>query len=392
MVRVVPFRGLTYNPAKVRDLSHVVSPPYDVITPEEQEKLYRRSRRNVVRLILSRDPDPYHSAARVFEKWQEEGVLVRSERPAVYFVSHRFQDPERGEKERLGFVALARMEDGAESGIHPHEKTFEAPKEDRFRLMVACRANLDPVFALYSEPKGSSRICLRSHLEDEPPIGQTQDQVKESCRLWAVTDTEVIRALQREMEGQPLLIADGHHRYEAAVRYRNRLRSERKNWTGQESFNFVMMYFVNMKEEGLSILPTHRLIRAFRPIAFAKLEEALQRFFYLEPYPKTEEGRRWFLRALKTGGKRQHRIGASFKGDPRYLILRLKNKRTMQRLAGGMSPEARELDVTILHLLILEHIVGLSSEEQTGGAIRYLHEDAEAWGLWSGVTFRPRSF
>ena len=126
MVRVAPFRGLTYNPAKVRDLSHVVSPPYDVITPEDQEKLYRRSRRNVVRLILSRDPDPYHSAARVFEKWQEEGVLVRSERPAVYFVSHRFQDPERGEKERLGFVALARMEDGAEGGIYPHENAAEA--------------------------------------------------------------------------------------------------------------------------------------------------------------------------------------------------------------------------------------------------------------------------
>lgn len=178
------------------------------------------------------------------------------------------------------------------------------------------------------------------------------------------------------MEAQPLLIADGHHRYEAALNYRNRLRAEKANWNGREPFNYVMMYFANMNDDGLVIFPTHRLARSFPPIPFQKLEEELQRYFYLEPYPKTPEGQRWFLRALRSGGKKRHLIGASFRRDPRYLILRLKNKRIMQRLAKDLSGPLRDLDVTTLHLLILEHILGIPQEEQVKGeAISYSQDE-----------------
>lgn len=376
MARITPFRGILYNQKKVHDLSKVTAPPYDVITPEEQERLYRRSPHNVVRLILNRDPDHYESVARLFESWQAEEILVRDEAPAIYFLSHRFTLKEEGEKERKGFIALTRIEDFSSGKIRPHEMTLEGPKEDRFRLMLACRANLSPIFALYSQPKQTINRMLTEQVEATPPLIQATDNGGGSCLLWRVADPEIIRQVQREMEDQTLLIADGHHRYEAALNFRNHWRRERATWSGREAFHYLMIYFASMEDRGLAILPTHRQVKDFPPIPFQKLEEELQRYFYLEPYPKTHAGEHGFLRTLKSGKKR-HLIGVSFKGDPRYLILRLKNKRIMQRLAPEMSAPLRELDVTTLHLLILEHILGLRRELQLQREVMSYSEDAE---------------
>lgn len=377
MTQIAPFRGILYNPNKVRELSKVIAPPYDVITPEELAKLQRRSPYNIVHLDLNHEADPYQAVTRLFEEWQAEKILVRDETPGIYFISHRFRTDGEEEKERLGFIALTRLEDFSTGNIRPHERTLEGPKEDRFQLMLACQANLSPILALYSQPKRIINRMLSERAQGTDPLREVRDDRGGSCLLWRVTDPELIRLVRREMEGQPLLIADGHHRYEAALRYRDHLRAERKSWSGGESFNYVMAYFANMKDAGLLILPTHRLVRAFEPIPFQKLEEDLQRYFYLEPYPKTPEGRRWFLRALKSGGKRHRLIGASFKRDPRYLILRLKNKRIMQRLAKELSAPLRELDVTILHLLLMEHILGLSAEDQVKERVMSYTQDED---------------
>jgi uncharacterized protein (DUF1015 family) len=180
------------------------------------------------------------------------------------------------------------------------------------------------------------------------------------------------------MAVQSLLIADGHHRYEATLNYRDQLRAQRGLASGREAYNFVLTYFANLNDENVIILPTHRLVRGYDPKPFLQLEEALQNYFYLEQYPRTPEGKGWFLKALKTGGKKKHIIGAVFKRDPRYLILRLKSKRIMQRLAKDLSAQLQELDVTTLHLLILEHVLGLAPEKQVSGeTIRY-SQDEEA--------------
>jgi uncharacterized protein (DUF1015 family) len=376
MSRIAPFRGLLYNPKKIRDLSKVIAPPYDVITAEEQEKLYRKSPYNIVRLILSREPNPYESVASLFKNWQEEAILTRDETPALYFLSQRFALKDGTEKERLGFIALARIEDFSSGTIRPHEKTLQGPKDDRLRLMVACHANLSPIFALYSQPKLTLNRVLAESVQGIAPLIETSTDKDGSCRLWRIIDPEVIRVAMQEMETQSLLIADGHHRYEAALNYRNLLREEKAGWKGRESFNYVMMCFVNMHDNGLVILPTHRLVRRFHPLPFQELEQKLQRYFYIEPYPKTPEGQRWFLRALQNGGKRVL-IGASFKRDPRYLILRLKNKRFMERLAKTLSESVRELDVTALHLLLLEHILALSPEDQAKEEILSYSQDEE---------------
>jgi uncharacterized protein (DUF1015 family) len=378
MVRIAPFRGVFYNQKKIRDLAKVIAPPYDVISPQEQEKLYRKSPYNFVRLDLSQEPDPYSVVARLLEEWQSQGIFQRDETPAIYYLTHEFSLKTGEKKNRHGFFALTPLQGFSSGAIRPHEKTLEAPKEDRLKLMLACHAQLSPIFALYAEPKQIINRLLASHVEGVAPFIEIEHDNGETCRLWKITAAELIEKIRQEMNNHPLLIADGHHRYEATLSYRNQMLSEHGPGSGREAFNYIMTYFANMNDDNVVILPTHRLVRGYTPQPFLQLEESLQKYFYLEQYPKTPEGRSSFLKALRSEGKKHRVIGASFKRDPRYLILRLKNKRFMQRLAGDLSAALRELDVTTLHLLILEHILGLTREQQVNGeTIRY-SQDEEA--------------
>jgi uncharacterized protein (DUF1015 family) len=376
MAEIAPFRGLLYNAKKIGDASRVVAPPYDVISREDQEKLYKRSPYNVVRLILSQEPEPYDGVARLFDEWQREGILVRDEKPAIYFLRQRFSLKDKQEKERSGFLAVARLEDFSSGAIRPHEGTLAAPKEDRLRIMLSTHANLSPIFALYDDPKQTINRLLAEHTQGSAPHLEAKEEKNGTGRLWRIDDPELIAMARREIAEAPLFIADGHHRYEAALNYRDRMRAEKPGATGREAFNYIMMFFANTRDEGLVILPTHRLVRALPPIPFQQLEEELMRYFYVEPYPKTAEGQRAFLRALQAQGKKHRVIGASFKRDPRYLILRLKNKRFMQRLAADLSAPLRELDVSVLHRLVLDHIFGFKPEDQVkDGAISYSQDE-----------------
>jgi uncharacterized protein (DUF1015 family) len=377
MVRIAPFRGVFYNPKKIRDLGRVLTPPYDVISPEEQEKLYRKSPYNFVRLDFSQEPDPYAAVAELFTNWQAEGIFERDQEPAIYFAVHKFALKDGEIKERQGFYALTQLQDFSSGEIRPHEKTLEAPKEDRLQLMLASHAQLSSIFALYSQPKGSINRILSEQTEGKAPFIEVELDTGDECRLWRITDTALIREIHRQMKEQRLVIADGHHRYEATLRYRDRMRSDRSS-TGCESFNYILTHFANMNDDSVVILPTHRLVRGYEPKPFLQLEDALQTYFYIEQYPKTPEGKSSFLKALKNSGKKHRVIGVSFKRDPRYLILRLKNKRIMQRLAKDLSAPLRDLEVSILHHLVLEHILGLSPEQQTNGETIRHSQDEEA--------------
>ena len=377
MARIAPFRGVFYNPKKIRDLSKVVAPPYDVISPDEQERLYRKSPYNFVRLDLSQEPEAYHAVAQLFADWQAQEIFVRDEVPAIYFLTQRFTLKNGEEKERQGFFALTQLEEFSSGTIRPHEKTLDAPKEDRLRLMLACHAQLSPIFALYAQAKPTLNQALAQGVDGAVPFIEVKQDGGE-CRLWRVTDVGLIHRVRQEMQDQPLLIADGHHRYEASLNYRNHMRSDRVQWSGREAFNYIMAYFANMNDENVVILPTHRLVRGYEHKPFLQLEEALQTYFYVEQHPKTPEGKISFLKALKTAAKKHRVIGASFKRDPRYLILRLKNKRIMQRVAKDLSAPLRELDVSVLHNLVLQHILGMPPDQQVNGeSIRY-SQDEEA--------------
>ncbi len=376
MIRIAPFRGLFYNQKKVRDLSKVVAPPYDVISKEEQERLYKKSPYNFIRLDLSQEPDSYSAVAQLLSEWLATGIFERDETPAIYFLSHRFKLKSGEQKIREGFLALTELQDFSSGDIRPHEKTLDAPKEDRLKLMLACHAQLSPILALYSQPKQSINRMLAVEVEGVEPSIEIEQDNGEQCRLWRIANAELIEKVQQEMSDQQLLIADGHHRYEATLSYRDWMRRERGQWNGREAFNFIMAYFANINDENVVIMPTHRLVRGYSHKPFLELEEALQTYFYVEQHPKTPEGKISFLKALKTAAKKHRVIGASFKRDPRYLILRLKNKRMMQRLAKDLSAPLRELDVSTLHLLILEHILGMAPNEQVKGEnIRYSQDE-----------------
>ena len=376
MVRIAPFRGVFYNQKKIRDLSKVIAPPYDIISKEEQEKLYKKSPYNFVRLDLSQEPDAYASVPHLLADWQSQAILERDETPAIYFSSQRFKLKGGEQKLRLGYFALTELEDFSSGNIKPHEKTLAAPKEDRLNLMVACNAQLSPIFALYSQANQTINRILSIAVEGVAPFIETELDDGDVIKLWRITDPAVIEKVQREMVEQTILIADGHHRYEATLRYRELLRSQHGSGTGREAYNFILTYFAEISDDNLVVLPTHRLVRGFTHKPFLELEEALQTYFYVEQHPKTPEGKSSFLKALKTAAKKHRVIGASFKRDPRYLILRMKNKRIMQRLAKDLSAPLRELDVSTLHLLILEHILGMSAEQQVSGeTIRYAQDE-----------------
>jgi uncharacterized protein (DUF1015 family) len=376
MIRIAPFRGVFYNQKKIRDLSKVIAPPYDVISKEEQEKLYKKSPYNFIRLDLSQEPNSYSAVAQLLNEWLAAGIFERNETPAIYFLSHRFKLKSGEQKLRQGFLALTELQDFSSGEIRPHEKTLDAPKEDRLKLMLACQAQLSPIFTLYAQPKETINRMLAVAVEGVEPYIEIEQDNGDQCRLWRITDVELIQKVQREMKDQRLLIADGHHRYEATLSYRDRMRTLRGQWNGREAFNYVMVYFANINDDNVVILPTHRLVRGYSHKPFLELEEALQTYFYVEQHPKTPEGKISFLKALKTGAKKHRVVGASFKRDPRYLILRLKNKRAMQRLAKDLSGPLRELDVSTLHLLILEHILGMTPDEQMKGEnIRYSQDE-----------------
>jgi len=273
MIRIAPFRGGFYNQRKIRDLAKVVAPPYDVISKEEQEKLYKKSPYNFVRLDLSQEPDSYDVVARTLNEWQAQGILERDETPAIYFLTQRFKLKSGEQKLRTGFFALVELQDLSGGDIRPHEKTLDAPKEDRLKLMLATQAQLSPIFALYAQPKPTINHLLAVAVEGAPPFIEIEQDNGEECRLWRITDAALIQKLQQEMKDQSLLIADGHHRYEATLNYRNHMRNARGQWNGREDFNYILTYFANVHDESVVILPTHRLVRGYAHKPFLELEE-----------------------------------------------------------------------------------------------------------------------
>ena len=378
MAQIFPFRGLTYNPGKIDDFSSVVAPPYDVISPEHQAELYGRSPHNVVRIDFCRDADPYATVPPRFRQWQEDGILVAEDAPAIYYLSQEYRLQDGVPRERRGFIALATIEDFG-GGIHGHENTMAEPREDRLKLMLACDAQFSSILALYTDEKPTLTDALRAHVSAREPEVEAELGEFGASRLWAVTDPGLIAMVQEAMSRQAVFIADGHHRYEAACGYRGRRLAERPGASGDEGFNRVMMYFANLREEGVVILPTHRLVRELPDVAAGELEDRLQRHFHVQAFPKDGDGRRRFLETLEHPEDGQRLLGASFRKNPRYLALRLKEGDTLQQLAPDMSPELRSLDVTILHRLLMEHVLGVSTRDAVNtDAVAYTHDSEEA--------------
>jgi len=362
MAEIFPFKGVLYNPEMCKDLRLVVTPPYDIISPEEQEKFYNRDEHNMIRLDLGKDypgdndsNNRYTRAAEYLSKWMSEGILIMDDVPSLYFYELIYKVPPGTEKVMKGFIALCKLEEFGSGKVVPHEYTLSKPKSDRLNLLRACNANLSLVFSLYSSPRRIINDSIEMSIGNIPPRIDIVDDSGIRHRLWAVTDPEVIELVQREMKDRTVYIADGHHRYEASLNYKK----EHPNTN-------IMMYFANMDEPGLTILPTHRLLHNLPQDKIENILPRLERSFLIRylPFSPSEEAiaKEQLTEAMRAARSREHLFGMYLHGDNRYILLSLKDEGLLLNRPSTKPMAWRRLDTAIFQDLILEDILGLSEE------------------------------
>jgi uncharacterized protein (DUF1015 family) len=362
MPRIQAFRGLRYDLGHVGSLSDVVTPPYDVISPALQDELYKRHPANFIRLELNR-PEPgddeqssrYARAARFLKQWRQEGVLRQESDPALY-VYHQTFTHEGQTLTRRGFMARVRLERFGEGRIYPHEETLSGPKEDRLRLMRACRANLSQIFGLYPDPGNAAQQRLEAAIADQTPLTAT-DPWGVTHALWTVTDVKAIAEVTALMDPHPLFIADGHHRYETALQYRDEL-ARQGPLDEQHPAQFVLTHCVSMSDPGLVILPTHRLFRGMRPISSDLLQARLGAFFHTRTVARGADLAPSIWEDLRIADD-QGRLAFYTAQDDTWTHAHLtpQGRAKMDELAAEHSPAWRGLGVAILHRLVIEHLL-----------------------------------
>ena len=354
-------------------MASVTAPPYDVISPEAQEELYKASPYNVVRLILGRRSardglrcNRYTRARYYFTEWLDKGILAQDAKPALYIYKQDYAQ-DGAKKSRIGFIALMRLEGFSKKGILPHENTFSSPKEDRSNLIRATGANLSPVFSIYQDSRHVVKNTLLSNTRNlKPDIDIFRDGSRH--RLWRLTDEKNIAGIQRAMAAKTAFIADGHHRYEAALQFKDEMRKLHHGASG--GYDYVMMYFTDMDPGALTILAAHRIIKE---IPYTRAEDVIDRLKGHFVIKNLSSGKR-LLHWLKISKDSSKQFGLYM--DKKAFVIKLKNSGALSELeAGGRSDEWKALDVSILHQLILEKALHISGRE---GNIAYAQDPKEA--------------
>ena len=353
MPQIKPFRAYRFNPAKVH-IADVVAPPYDVISPESQIDLYANSPHNVVRLILNQDTDKYDSAANFLADWKREEVLIRDPVPAFYVLHQQFKTPEGKLHKRIGFMAACRLEEIGKGSILPHEKTHSRPREDRFSLFKSTQSMFSQIFGVYSDPENIIEKFLIEVMQGGAIADFGFEHVE--TRLYGLRDQSIIANITRFMIEQKVLIADGHHRYETALSYRDYMRRLNPGSTGEEPFNFVPMYLTNMYSSGLIVLPTHRLVHSIPEFNQADLLKKLEERFSIQTNLSREKMVKE-LRSLKAGA-----FGLVLPESPRFSVVRRRaSEHGAPKTEDGL---VHSLDVTVLNREIMESILGMSEADQ----------------------------
>jgi uncharacterized protein (DUF1015 family) len=348
MAAIEPLRALLYDQAVTDGLQNVVAPPYDVIDAEGRAELAARSPYNVVRVDLPEGEDPYTAAAEEFLSWRAEGAVVRDDTPALWALAQTYTGPDGRKRTRHGIFARVRIEEYGAGRIRPHERTHPGPKEDRLRLTRATKANLSPIFALFSDPEGAAWDALASSPYVEP-WGETRDADGTVNRVWRVGDTDAIEQVKAVMRDAELLIADGHHRYETARVYAEEV-------GGDGPHRYVLMCLVALEDPGLTVFPTHRLVRGLRPDQHETLADAIRRDFDVAPLDDTA--------ALEPGGDADAvQIGYIDAHLQRPYMLTLKDPAIAEAALSDHSEPYRRLDTAVLEALILKGALEMTDED-----------------------------
>jgi uncharacterized protein (DUF1015 family) len=384
MADIHPFRALRFDPLQVT-LSQVVTQPYDKITPALQERYYAASPNNLVRIILGRrreNDNPannvYTRAAGHFRDWREQGLLREDSAPSIYLYAQSFTRPGSStELERRGFIALGRIEDYSAGVVFRHEQTLAKPKADRLDLLRATRAHFGQIFMLYED---SGQVESLLNTKDDPDVSVT-DEYGVVHRVWEISDPKLIEAVQAAMRDKKLIIADGHHRYETALNYRNERRAADSS-TAQTAgdaasapYEFVMMTFVNINSPGLVILPTHRLVHSLKNFSEDDFRNAARAYFDVDEINSDLDAPR-ATAILRESGRCGTTILAVTAN--RAFLLHHPNA-NIPEVFEGLSISQQALDVVQLHKCLLEKVLGLSEESiRNQQNISYVRDAGEA--------------
>ena len=360
-MEVTPFRGIRYNRGIVGDLWQVICPPYDVISPEQQRLYYEKSHYNAIRLEFPAPTgDRYQTAATTFQQWLRQDILQRDSSPTLYLHEHQFTYLGRN-MTRRGVIARVRLEPWG-SGVFPHEETSSKDKSDRLQLMRACRANFSPLFSLYRDSRRKiapilSRVAQGKPLVSSRAGGCNSSDLGEAHHLWTVTEPKAGRDLGDLLSREPIYIADGHHRYETALTYRQERAQEQSDSCKRsaDGFQYVMMELVEFSDPGLIVLPLHRLVRGIPPSSLANLVERLRDFFTLESMTLTTNS--WHLPA-------DSYLGILGLQPDSLMVLKKRQGVALEAMMPENRSEAyREFDVSILNHIVLDIILSETKDE-----------------------------
>ena len=387
MAEILPFRGLIYDVQKVGDLSLVTAPPYDVISEKAKPKYYAKHPYNVIRLEMgdgSLDQGRYRLCTQYFDDWERKGILVRERDLAFYYYQVDFLLNEGRRRTRHGFIGLCRLEEFEKGMILPHERIHEEQKEDRLRVLKACQANLSQIFSLYSDPDHTIHSLFERYIT-QPPLFNYFDEKDIRHTIWSIKDRTHLHEVRERMKEKILFIADGHHRFEAALAYKREMEKKSPS-TGKEPFHYTMMYFCPFEDEGLTILPSHRLILNLPRFDRVDFESKLQKYFQETDYPfnpQNEPAKRIeFFQRLEEAGASGNAFGLYIQGNDYYTLLQLKKELDLPAMIGTNIPTVlQKLDVIILHRLILEQLLGIDEKEQDQHRIQIIKNGQRAIDL-----------
>lgn len=355
MAEIRGFKGLRYDTKKAGEIAELCCPPYDIISEEQRLNYIKTNEYNIIRLELPKGDDPYNNAADILKMWQEKGILIRDEKPSLYIYEEEFTV--YGQRKSIkGIIARVKVEEFEKGIILPHEFTLSKAKEDRLNLMKATNCNFSPIYALYMDEEYTTMKTVDENTDYEPDFEFTDDD-NVTHRLWIIDDEKVIEKIESDFADRKLYIADGHHRYETALNYRNYCREQGIAKEG-DAQDYQMMFICDMQHPGLVVLPTHRLVRDLENFDKETVLTQCEKYFDITEYNDTATMNDILFKQYKEG---KNAFGF-YCGDNKWNLLVLKDKEALNEICKGMDESLLNLDVTVLHSLILEQVFSIDKE------------------------------
>lgn len=356
MAEIKAFRGMRYDTEKAGKLEELCCPPYDIISEKERKAFIAQNKYNVIRLELPREgEDVYRTAGEVLDKWREAGILIHEEKPALYIYEEEFNAYNQ-RKSIKGLIARVKVEEFSKGVILPHEFTLSKAKADRFELMKATNCNFSQIYALYMDETHTTLDTLEEYSQGKPDAQFTDDD-QITHRLWIVTDEAVIAKLTADFTDRKLYIADGHHRYETALNYRNYCRENGISKEG-DAQDYQMIYLMDMEHPGLVVFPTHRLVRGLKGFDRDVILDGCEQYFDIKAFDSVSNMNVALAEQYQKGNK----AFAFYCGRGEWYLLVLRDLAVMDEALPDLSEAFRQLDVSVLHTLILERILGIDKK------------------------------